>query len=85
MKRHTHYRVTLEYIVGGAEGGERTRSVRFWSKQDWLDWERETGTVPDARCSGCGRGYYTPSREGVGCLACGSPVYSLPKEESDGR
>ena len=57
----------------------RTKSVALWSKQDWLDWERETGTVPDARCSGCGRGYHQPSREGVACLACGSSVFSVSK------
>lgn len=34
-----------------------------------------------AACIGCGRGYIYIHHEGVGCLACGFPVRSLPVPE----
>jgi hypothetical protein len=55
----------------------------MWSpstKAEWLAWEKAHpgGCETIARCSGCGRGYIWISKEGIGCLACGAPVNSIP-------
>jgi hypothetical protein len=46
---------------------------------EWLQWERENDSVPVARCSECHRGYLWIAKNGGACLACGSPVWLLPK------
>lgn len=65
----------------------RPRSAAAWSKQDWLDWERENDITERtvARCSGCGRGFIWIHHDGVACLACVSPVYALGGDDAGVR